>query len=397
MRTANARKAAVLISLMMVAFNLRIVLTSLPVVIDDIDSALHWSNAWLGDLTSLPVLAMGVFALLVPRIGRRLGRERAVAFGLALIALSLILRLWGEHGPVLVASVAISGIGIAIAGGLVPSVVREEAPDQAGLATGLWTAAMLLGAAAGSALTVPLSSALGSWQHALAIWAIPALVGLAAWWWVQLRGRDHDVARRERQDSPRAGIRDLPWRSPVAWGITGYLLLNSIVFYTLMAWLPKSYDERGWTNADGGNILAIITVAEIVAAIIAPPLADRLRSPRALLATTVAMEMVGLTVMGVAPGFLTIAMGALFGLGIGAGFACILTLLAESPADPPASARLTAMAFSVTYLIAAIGPTLAGGLLDLTGSWVLLYLALVATCLLRFVAIVPLRRGARVT
>jgi cyanate permease len=55
------------------------------------------------------------------------------------------------------------------------------------------------------------------------------------------------------------------------------------------------------------------------------------------------------------------------------------------------------MAFSVTYLIAAIGPTLGGGLLDLTGSWVLLYLALVATCLLRFVTIIPLRRGARVT
>jgi len=111
----------------------------------------------------------------------------------------------------------------------------------------------------------------------------------------------------------------------------------------------------------------------------------------------VIMEMVGLTIMGVAPGFLTIGVGALFGLGIGGGFACILTLLAKTPADPAASARLTAMAYSVTYLVAAIGPLLAGGLLDITGSWPTLYLALVATCVLRFVAIVPLRRGARVT
>jgi CP family cyanate transporter-like MFS transporter len=174
-------------------------------------------------------------------------------------------------------------------------------------------------------------------------------------------------------------------------------VLNSIVFYTLMAWLPQSYDERGWTKAEGGNLLAIITVAEIVAAFVAPPLADRIRAPRTLLAITVIMEMVGLAFMGLAPGFLTIAVGALFGLGIGAGFACILTLLAESPADAAASARLTAMAYSVTYIVAAIGPLTAGGLLDVTGSWPALYLALVATCLLRFVAIIPLRRGARVT
>lgn len=381
---------------MLVAFNLRIVLTSLPVVIDDIESALHWSHAGLGDLTALPVLAMGVFALLVPRLGRRLGRERAVAAGLVLIAVALLLRLWGEHGPVLLLSVLLSGIGIAIAGGLVPSVVREETPDQAGLATGLWTAAMLCGAAVGSAFTVPIADALGSWQQALAVWVIPALVGLAAWWWVQLRGHDRAVARQERQDAPPARIRDLPWRSPVAWGITAYLVLNSVVFYTLLAWLPQSYDARGWTRAEGGNLLAIITVAEIVAAFIAPPLAERVRDPRALLAITVVMEMIGLAFMGLAPGFLTIAVGAIFGLGIGAGFACILTLLAQSAADPPASARLTAMAYFVTYVIAAVGPTLAGALLDVTGSWAAVYLALVATCVLRFVAIVPLRRGARV-
>lgn len=381
---------------MLVAFNLRIVLTSLPVVITDIGASLHWSHAGLGDLTAVPVVAMGVFALLVPRLGRRLGRERAVALGLALIALALLMRLWGEHGVVLLVSVLLAGVGIAIAGGLVPSVVREEAPDQAGLATGLWTAAMLAGAAAGSALTVPLAMALGSWQQALAIWAIPALIALAGWWWVQLRPADAKVTQREQRSAPPTGIRDLPWRSPVAWGITGFLVLNSIVFYTLMAWLPQSYDERGWTATEGGNLLAVITIAEIVAAFTAPALTDRLRDPRALLALTVAMEMVGLTLMGVAPGFLTIAVAAFFGLGIGAGFACSLTLLAKAPEDAAASARLTAMAFSVTYIVAAVGPLLAGSLLDLTGSWPALYLTLVGTCLIRLVAIIPLRRGARV-
>ena len=383
-------------SLMLVAFNLRIVLTSLPVVLDDVEESLHWSHTGLGNLTALPVVAMGVFALAVPGIGRRMGREQAVAVGLGLIALALALRLWADHGPVLLVSVLLSGIGIAIAGGLVPSVVREETPDQAGLATGLWTAAMLCGAAVGSALTIPLIDVVGTWQRALAFWIVPALVGLAAWWWVQLRGRhapDTSTVRAEHT----ARLRDLPWRSPVAWGITAYLVLNSIVFYTLLAWLPQSYEQRGWTKAEGGTLLALITVAEIVAALIAPPLAQRMRDPRWLLAVTVGMEIVGLTAMGIAPGFLTWPFVITFGLGIGAGFACILTLLASSAADPGASARLTAMAFFVTYCIAATGPTLGGALLDVTGSWLALYVALAATCLLRFLAIIPLRRGAQVT
>ena len=51
------------------------------------------------------------------------------------------------------------------------------------------------------------------------------------------------------------------------------------------------------------------------------------------------------------------------------------------------------MAFAVTYLLAAIGPTLAGMLLDAAGSWALVYVILAAISLLQLPPIIPLRTG----
>ena len=83
-------------------------------------------------------------------------------------------------------------------------------------------------------------------------------------------------------------------------------------------------------------------------------------------------------------------------LALGGGFAMGLALLSEYARDGGGSARITAMAFSVTYLTAAVGPLLAGVLLDTVGSWPLVYGLLVVVVLLQLPAIIPMRRGVRI-
>jgi CP family cyanate transporter-like MFS transporter len=68
-------------------------------------------------------------------------------------------------------------------------------------------------------------------------------------------------------------------------------------------------------------------------------------------------------------------------------------MLSESAADAASSARLTAMAFAVTYLLAAIGPTMAGALLDAAGSWELVYVVLAIVALTQIPVLLPLRKG----
>lgn len=384
----------VLTTLALAALNLRIALSSVPVVIDDIQAATGWSDAVVGTLTTIPVLCMGAFALVVPRVAHVIGRQRTVALALVLLAVALAARAFADRiPPVLFASAFLAGVGIALAAGLVPSVVREQLPDSVGRATGLWTAAMMTGAALGGALTVPLFHWLDSWPLALAAWSIPAAVALVVWWVVE--GRAPEVAR-DPSARARVRIQELPWRDRRAWSLTGYLTLNSVIFYTALAWLAPSYVDRGATQAGAGWYFGLFTASQVIAALVLPAVAERVASRQALYAIMVVVGAFSLVVIGWAPDLVPIIVVAVFGAALGSSFAMGLALLSEFAADGAGSARLTAMAFSVTYLVAALGPALAGVAMDHFDSWPLVYSILAAVLLLQLLTVPALRRGVRI-
>ena len=386
----------VLVALSLVAMNLRMALASLPAVESDIAEATGWSSAVIGSLTMLPVLCMGAFALVVPRVAGRIGRRQTVGLALALITAALVLRLAGAVPGVLHLSALIVGIGIALAAGLVPSVVREQLPSRVGLATGLWTAAMMSGAALGGALTVPLALALGSWQRALAFWALPAALALVVWYLVEEKGHQVDADREVTATRPPVHIRDLPWRSKPAWALTAYLVCNSIIFYTALAWLATSFTDRTADEAQAGLLLGLFTATQVAGALVMPAVAERVPARRTVYAITLGLVVLCLLAIGWAPDALTPVVVSLFGITLGAGFAMGLALLSEWAVDPSASARLTAMAFSITYLTASFGPLVAGGLMDVFGSWPLIFTLLALVGAAQLATIPALRRGVRI-
>ncbi|MGH8980723.1 MAG: MFS transporter, partial [Acidimicrobiales bacterium] len=83
------------------------------------------------------------------------------------------------------------------------------------------------------------------------------------------------------------------------------------------------------------------------------------------------------------------------GFGTGGLFPLGVTMLVDHVPDPAASARLSAMAFLITYLVAAAGPTVLGGLKDVTGGfhtgWLVLVVTEVAVCVI-IGALTPKRR-----
>ena len=104
-----------------------------------------------------------------------------------------------------------------------------------------------------------------------------------------------------------------------------------------------------------------------------------------------------LIAIGFAPGTLTFLAVAIFGAALGAGFAMGLALLSEFAADGASSARLTAMAFAVAYLCGALGPLIAGRLLDVFDSWPLVYVLLAVVGLAQFATVPALRRGSQIS
>lgn len=149
---AAARSTATwapMVGLVLVAANLRAAISSVPEVSANIAADLGWSDAALGALTTIPVITTGLVALSVPALSNVFGRSRTVALALAVLSVALGARLFSEVAWILPVSACAAGIGIALAAGLVPGIVREQMPGAMGKATATWSAVLMLGAAAG--------------------------------------------------------------------------------------------------------------------------------------------------------------------------------------------------------------------------------------------------------
>lgn len=381
------RTGWILTSLVLVAFNLRLALTSVGPVVVDIQAATGWSDTSIGLLTTAPVLVMGLMALSVPRLAHRFGRRRVVSAALLILAAALALRWFALVPGVLLFTALAAGVGIALAGGLVPGVVRERVSHRMKLATVLWTAAMMSGAAIGGAITAPLALAWGSWQGALAFWALPALAALVVWQAVDTKHTPNTTQQRA------VSLRDLPWRNPVAIALTAFMAFNSVIFYAVIAWIPASYEARGWSQTQSGYLLGLFTLASVASSLTLPTLAHRVGKRRVVFMTTISVATTCLLLIGFVPEFATPVVLIAFGYCLSGGFALSLGLLSEYSSDSAGSARLTAMAFFVAYSVGALGPFLAGAILDLFGSWQVVFLTLAVIAALQLTSVTNLRTG----
>src|SRR5689334_9975426 len=167
--------------LVLVALNLRPALASLGPLLPDVIRDTGITAVGASILTTAPVLCLGLFGFLAPKIAGRLGTERAILAFLIVLAAGTALRGVLSF-PGLLAGSIIAGAAIGIIGVLLPGLVKRDFPDKASLMTGIYTMALCAGAAFASGSAVPFQQAMGgSWPAALAVWAIPALLSALIW------------------------------------------------------------------------------------------------------------------------------------------------------------------------------------------------------------------------
>ncbi|WP_229675077.1 MFS transporter [Terrabacter tumescens] len=377
------------VALVAVAANLRIAITSVPPLLDAISGDLGLSHAAAGALTTLPVLCMGVFAPVASRIAHHTGAAAAVLLAVVSILAGTLSRFAGGHVVVLYAGTFLCGVGIAVAGTLLPRLVKTYfPPERTGLVTGLYMLAMMGGAAASSAIAVPLADRLGSWQASLGSWSVVALVGAIAWAPFTVRANPHHTPGEE-------GPGRLPWRHPTAWLVAGYLALQSWCFYSAVTWLAPTYVEHGWSRASAGYLAAAFSGAQIVSGLLGPVLSDRTHDMRRLLLPAAALGVAGSVGIWLAPLAAPWVWAVVTGLGQGAAFSLALVLLVRYTRTPEASGRLTGMAFLISYGIASIGPLAMGLVRDVTGGLSVVWFVLAAFGVLQGLVVLRLRPDLR--
>jgi MFS transporter, CP family, cyanate transporter len=317
------------------------------------------------------VLCFGVLAPVAPPLARRLGAECVLLLALLPIIVGVAVRAGGSTAA-LFAGTVMTGAGIAVANVIVPSVVKGRFERGTGAVTGLYVAALTGGAALAAGLTVPFERGLG-WKAALALWALPAVVAALVVGAALVRDPAPTTARVEEGD-----LRGL-LGDGLAWQVTLYMGVQSLIFYAGLAWLPSILRDSGFSAGAAGTLLALYALGGIPASLIVPVLATRLPDQRLLAAGVTTLEAAALLGLLVAPDA-SVAWVALFSLGQGGAIALALTLMVLRAPDPRRAAELSGMAQAIGYSLAAVGPFAIGALHDWTGDWdVPLVVLLVAT------------------
>jgi CP family cyanate transporter-like MFS transporter len=353
------------------AFNLRPAVASVGPVLPELRDGLHLSGTATAVLTMLPVLCFGGLAPAAPRLARRFGIEPVVLAALLAIAAGLAGRALGGP-PLLFALTVLVGGGIAVANVLLPPLIKRDFPERTGAMMGLYTMAVSGSAAVAAGVTIPIAQALGAgWRGALGEWAAPAVLAALAWapllrgrgrWWSADRHSEYSNA-----EAPRVGGTLL--RSPLAWQVTAFFGLQSTVFYAVLAWLPSIYRDHGYGPAAAGFVLSVSGLVQIPVTLVLPGFAARAKSQVWYLAAATGVLGAGLVGVLVAPTAAPYAWSVLVGVGSGGSFALALALFVLRARRVDDTARLSAMAQSIGYLMSSFGPLLFGLLHEASGSW----------------------------
>ena len=194
----------------------------------------------------------------------------------------------------------------------------------------------------------------------------------AAAWWLQLDGKHTPKAPH----TPTTSL----FKDKLAWQIAFYMGLQSSLAYTVFGWLPTILQDRGLEAVDAGLALSVSILVQVPTAIAVPWVASHMRDQRFMLVLVMLAILVGIGGSIYAPIEGIWLWVVVLGLGQGGSFSIALTLLAVRARDADTAARLSGMAQSVGYTMAALGTLFVGVLHETFNNWNLIgvFLGLIA-------------------
>lgn len=383
--TSTRRAGQVLLvwGLLVVAANLRASLTGVGPLLNRVQSDLGLAPAVAGLLNTLPLLAFAALSPLVPKLATRWGEERLLGGALVVLTIGIAVR-WIPTAAGLFIGTVLIGAGIAVGNVLLPSLIKRDFPTKVGLLTSAY--AMVMGgvAALASGVAVPIAEAApGGWHTALGLWVVFALVSVLVWL---------PQMRTSRSAGPAWSGQLLPWSSGLAWAVTAFMGLQSLGFYVVVTWLPQVLQDNGVSPATAGWLLFWFQVVAVLTSLAVPQAMRWARDQRGLATACSVVLLAGYIGVFAAPRW-ALLWTVVLGLGGGACLVLALAFISLRAQDAASAGGLSAMAQSVGYLLAAVGPVVFGLLHSLSSGWRAPLLLMVVVAATQTVAALVAGRG----
>jgi MFS transporter, CP family, cyanate transporter len=345
--------------LWIVGIDLRITLLAIPPLVPLIHRDLRLDETAVGALLGLPVLLLAAAATLGSIIISRFDARRTAILGVALLGASSALRGVGPSLTMLFAMTLVMGASVAIVQPALPALVYHWTPSHVGVATAVYSNGLLIGELIGAGLTTQVAVPIaGSWQGALVLWGLVALVTAPILWWMTPALGAIEISTRPQ------------WLPDFHRGLTWRLGLiqagGGTIYFGANAFLPDYLHHAGVPRLIA-PVLLWLNAAQLPASI-----AIALRPGWFVGRSGPVQAMALVAAAGLGVFFIPHDWARMVGagvLGFAAAFSFVLSLafpplLAETPG---AVHRISAGMFTIGYGMAFLVPLLAGAAWDRTG------------------------------
>ncbi|MDK9607155.1 CynX/NimT family MFS transporter [Lelliottia wanjuensis] len=347
--------------ILMIATTLRVTFTGAAPLLDMIRHDYGLTTAQTGLLTTLPLLAFALISPLAAGVARKVGMERSLFIAMLLICAGIGIRSLPSSALLFIGT-AVIGCGIALGNVLLPGLIKRDFPGQVAKLTGAYSLTMGAAAALGSAMIVPLALSGAGWHGALLMLMVFPLV--ATLLWLPQWRQKHTASLSGARALHNRGI----WRSALAWQVTLFLGINSLIYYVIIGWLPAILLSHGYSETEAGSMHGLLQLATAAPGLAVPLLLHKLKDQRGIAGLSALMCAVSLAGFWFVPDQAAL-WTIVYGFGSGATMILGLTFIGLRASSAHQAAALSGMAQSVGYLLAACGPPLMGKIHDTAGDW----------------------------
>lgn len=338
-----------LIGIVLLAINLRPVITTVGPVIGEIGADLSLSSFELGLLGALPIAVFGAVSGFVQALISRFGVERVTLGAMLLLTVATVLRSWPGPDANLWVGTSLIGAAIAVGNVTVPVFVKRSFPARTALVTALYVATLGVCAGVAAAVAVPIAEASPwGWRMSVGVWALLAAIAVVFWGWQSLKHRPVTGGRSVPITATKVNI----WRSSVAWQLSLYMGLQSGLFYVSITWLPLTEQHLGFSPVVAGWHMLVLQITAVVGNLLTPVFMKIGPDERFATVLPGVLSLIGAVGMFLAPPAAILWISFL-GVGTGVAFVVTLSLMAARAANIQVAGQLSSMSQSIGYVISA--------------------------------------------
>ncbi|BBG38194.1 CynX/NimT family MFS transporter [Streptococcus pneumoniae] len=376
--------------IILIGVSLRTPFTVLPIILGNISQGLEVEVSSLGVLTSLPLLMFTLFSPFSTQLAQKIGLEHLFTYSLFFLTIGSLIRL--INLPLLYLGTLMVGASVAVINVLLPSLIQANQPKKIGFLTTLYVTSIGIATALASYLAVPITQA-SSWKGLILLLTLLCLATFLVW--LPNHRYNHRLAPQTKQKSQIKVM-----RNKQVWAIIIFSGFQSLIFYTVMTWLPTMSIHAGLSSHEAGLLTSILSLISIPFSMTIPSLTTSLSTRnRQLMLTLVSLA----GVVGISMLFFPInnfiywlAIHLLIGTATSALFPYLMVNFSLKTSAPEKTAQLSGLSQTGGYILAAFGPTLFGYSFDLFHSWVPSVAALLLIDILMTVALFTVDRADKI-